>query len=62
MSRKRELSSGPTWAEQVALRQEAAQLVDASDEVLEVRAKALEVDVRRLRAFVSEARRTRRPR
>jgi len=60
MSRRRELATGPTWAEQVSLRQEAAQLVDASEEVLEARAKVLQIDPRRLRAFVFEARRSRR--
>jgi len=60
MSRKRELATGATWADQVALRQEAAQLLDASEEALEARAIALQIDPRRLRAFVFEARRSRR--
>jgi hypothetical protein len=59
VSRSRELAVGPTWADQVALRREAAELVEASDEVVEARAKALQVDLRRLRAFINEARRRR---
>lgn len=59
MSRKRELSVGPTWAEQVALRRAAEELVDADDEVVEARAKVLDVDPRRLRSFIFDARRRR---
>lgn len=60
MARRRELAAGPTWAEQVALRTEAEQLVDAGDAAIEARAEDLRVDPRRLRAFVAEARLRRR--
>lgn len=60
MARKRDDGAGPpAWGEMVAMRREGASLIDASDEAIAERAAALNVDPRRLIAFVSEARRTR---
>lgn len=60
MSRRRaDAAPGPPWAENMRMRAEAEALVaaGADDEAVEERAEHLELDGRRLLAFVREARR-----
>lgn len=56
MTRKRE-GSGANWSQDRLLRDEAVKLLDADDAAIEARAVELGVDLRRLRAFVLDARR-----